>query len=95
MAINKFQRSKVDLCPFSQGRSYCGPINILNLVFSQTIDPIELIFHVKTPYDKILKMYSKNLSHMTEMAARPIHGKNPLKIFFSRSRRPVTLGLGM
>ena len=30
---------------------------------------------------------------MTKMAAMPIYGKNPLKIF-SRTRRPVTLGLG-
>ena len=32
---------------------------------------------------------------MTKMAAMPIYGKNPLKIFFSRTRRPMTLGLGM
>ena len=25
----------------------------------------------------------------------PIYGKNHLKIFFSRTRRPMTLGLGM
>ena len=29
------------------------------------------------------------------MAAIPIYGKNPLKIFFSRTRRQMTLGLGM
>ena len=29
------------------------------------------------------------------MADMPIYGKNPLKIFFSRTRRPTTLGLGM
>ena len=32
---------------------------------------------------------------MTKMAAMPIYGKDPLKIFFSRTRRPMTLGLGM
>ena len=31
---------------------------------------------------------------MTKMVAMPIYGKNPLKIF-SRTRKPVTLGLGM
>ena len=31
---------------------------------------------------------------MTKMAAMPIYGKNHLKIFFSRTRRPMTLGLG-
>ena len=30
---------------------------------------------------------------MTKMAATPIYGKNPLKIF-SRTRRLMTLGLG-
>ena len=29
------------------------------------------------------------------LAAMPIYGKNPLKIFFSRTRRPMTSGLGM
>ena len=92
MAINKV---KVDLCPFSQGRSYCGPINILNIVFSQTIGPIELKFHVKTPSDKLAKIYTKYFGHMTKMAATPIYGKNLLKIFSYRTRRPVTLRLGM
>ena len=31
---------------------------------------------------------------MAKMAATPIYGKNPLKIF-SRTRRPMILGLGM
>ena len=32
---------------------------------------------------------------MTKMAPMPIYGKNPLKIFLSRTRGPMTLGLGM
>ena len=75
MAINKFQKVKVDLCPFSQGRSYCGPINILKHSSSQTIGPIELKFHMKTPYDKSAKIYTKYLGHMTKMAATAIYGK--------------------
>ena len=57
--------------------------------------PIELKFHVKTPYAKLAKIYTKYFGHMTKMTATPIYGKNPLKIFFSRTRRPMTLGLGM
>ena len=49
---------------------------------------------MKTPYDKLAKMYAKDFGHMTKMAAMPIYGKNHLKIF-SRTRRPVILGLGM
>ena len=33
--------------------------------------------------------------HMTKMAAMAINSKKPLKIFFSRTRRPMTLKLGM
>ena len=50
---------------------------------------------MKTPYDKLAKVYAKYFGHMTKMAATPIDGKNLLKIFFSRTRRPVTLRLGM
>ena len=41
------------------------------------------------------KVCSNGPGHMTKMAATPIYGKNPLKIFFSRTRIPMTLGLGM
>ena len=90
MAINKFQRSRLtfDLS------AYIGVASIYqNIVFSQTIGPIELKFHVKTPYDKFAKMFAKYLGHMTKMAATPIYIKNHLKIFFSGTRRPITLGL--
>ena len=50
---------------------------------------------MKTPYDKLAKMHAKHFGHMTKMAAMPIYGKNPLKIFFYGTRRSMTLGLGM
>ena len=56
---------------------------------------MELKFHVKTPYAKLAKIYTEYFGHMTKMTAMPIYGKTPLKIYFSRTRRPVTLGLGM
>ena len=34
---------------------------------------------MKTPYDKLAKIYAKYFGHMTKMAATPIFGKNPLK----------------
>ena len=67
---------KVDLWPFSLGRLYWSPINILKIVFSQTMGSIELKFHVKTPYDKLAKAYAKYFGHMTKMTATPIYGKN-------------------
>ena len=33
--------------------------------------------------------------HMTKMAARPIHGKNPKKIFFTGTGRSIPTELGM
>ena len=33
--------------------------------------------------------------HNTKMAAMPIYGKNPLKIFFSGTGRPISTKLGM
>ena len=40
-------------------------------------------------------MYINNLGHMTKMAAMHIYGKNPSKIFFSRTGGPISKKLGM
>ena len=37
---------------------------------------IELKFHVKTPYDKLVKIYANYFGHMTKMTATSIYGKN-------------------
>ena len=66
-----------------------------NIFSSETTGPIKLKFHMETPWDAGRKVYSNGPGHMTKMAAMPIYNKNPLKIFFSRTRRPMTLGLGM
>ena len=50
---------------------------------------------MKTPYNKLVKIYTNGFGHLTKMADMPIYGKNPLKIFFSRTGRQMTLGLGM
>ena len=70
--------------------------NILkHFFFSETTDPNELKLHMKTPYDTYSKRSTKYYGHMTKMTAMPVYGKSPLKIFFSRNRRPLTLGLDM
>ena len=79
MAINKFQRSRLTFALSAKVAHIAVQSIYLNLVFSQTICPIELKFHMKTFYDKITYMYSKHLGHMTKMATTPIYGKNPLK----------------
>ena len=34
---------------------------------------------MKTPYNKLAKIYAKCFGHMTKMANMPIYGTNPLK----------------
>ena len=74
MAVNKFQRSRLTFALAAKVVHILVPSYLKNLVFSQNIGPIELKFHLKTPYDKIAKIYSKHLGHMTKMAATPIYG---------------------
>ena len=95
MAINKFKRSRLTFALSAKVAHIVVPSIYQNIVSSQTIGPIERKFHMKTPYDKSAKIYKKYFGHMTKMAATPIYGRNLLKIFFSRTRRPVTLRLGM
>ena len=66
-----------------------------NIVSSETTRPFELKFHMKTPYDRLAKIYTKCTGHMTKMATTPIYGKNPLYVFFSGTKRPMALRLGM
>ena len=95
MAINKFQRSRLTFALSAKVAHIVVPSIYKNIVFSQTIGPIELKFHVKTPYLKSAKLYTKYVGHMTKMATTPIYGRNLLNIFFSGTKRPMSLGLGM
>ena len=56
---------------------------------------MEIKFHMATPYDWLAKFYTNCYGHMTKMATKPIYGKNILKIFFSGTKTPMTLGLTM
>ena len=95
MAINKFQRSRLAF-DFAAKIAYIGVISIYwNIVFSETTRPIKLELHMKTPLVKGIAVCSDGPGHMTKMAAMPIYGNTPLKIFFSRTLKPMTLGLGM
>ena len=64
----------------------------------QTSSPLKPLdkfkFHMETPKDAGKKVCSNGPGHMTKMAATPIYGKYPSKIF-SRTRWPMTLRLGM
>ena len=72
MTINKFQWSRLT---FQLRSLIVVPSIYLNIVFSHTIGPIELKFHVKTPYGNLAKFYAKYFGHMIKMTATPIYGK--------------------
>ena len=50
--MNKFQRSRLTDDLSAKVTHIVAPSIYQNIVFSQTIGPIELKFRVKTPYDK-------------------------------------------
>ena len=93
MALNKLQRSRLTFDLSAKGL-ILESHQYIKTVFSETIGPIELKFHMKTSYNKLAKIYANWFGHMTKMADMPIYGKNPLKIF-SRTRMLMTLGLDM
>ena len=72
VSINTFQRSILtfDLSAKVAHSTY------LNIVFSETTRPIELKFHMTTPYNWFVKIDTNCNGHMTKMAATPIYGKN-------------------
>ena len=95
VSINNFQglRSTFDL---SAKAAHIGvPSTYQTIVFSETTWPIETKFHTTTPYDWLGKIYSNCYGHMTNMATTPIYGKNSLNLFFSGTKMPLALGLGM
>ena len=63
-------------------------------VSCETAPPIKDKFHVEPPWQGGTKVYINGPDHMTKMTARPICGKT-FKIFFSRTRSPMILKLGM
>ena len=54
--------------------------------------PIELNFYMKTPYDKLAKLYTKCSGHMTKMADMPIYGKTPFKNLLLKNQKAHDLG---
>ena len=89
MAINKFQRSRLTFNFSAKVAHIEVPSTHQNIVSSETSRPFELKFHMKTPYDRLAKIYTNCTGHMTKMATTPIYGKNSLNVFFSGTKRPM------
>ena len=95
MVINKFQRSRLSF-DCSAKVSHIGvPSTDLNIVFSETTRPIELKFYMKTPYDRLVKIYTNSFDRMIKMAPMPLYSKTPFNIFFSGTKRPMVMGIVM
>ena len=75
----------VDVCVFS---------TFSNIFSSETTRPIEAKSYAKPPWDGGTKVCSNGPGHVTKMAVMPIYDKNLKKIFFSGTRKPMTLKLG-
>ena len=95
MAINKFQRSRLTFDLSAKVAHIGVPSTYLNIVFSETTWPMEIKFHMTTPYDWLAKIYTHCYGHITKMATKPIYGQNYLNIFFSGTKTPMALGLTM
>ena len=75
-------------------RQSVRPFTFSNVFFSETAWPIKDKFYVEPPWAGGTKVYINGPGHMTKMAATPIYGKNPSKIF-SRTGGPIFTKLGM
>ena len=95
MAINKFQRTRLTFDLSAKVAHIGVPSTYLNIGFSETIRPMEIKFHMKTPYDWLAKICTICYCHMTKMATKPIYGKVYLNIFFSGTKTPMAMGLTM
>ena len=63
-----------------------------NIFSSETTVPIEAKFHMEAYWEGGMKVCSNGPGHMIKMATMPIY---MVKTFISRTKRPMTLKLGM
>ena len=89
------QISSKGQCRTSTKVAHIGKTQIyLSIAFSENTRSIRFKLHMKTPYDKLAKIYRKCNGHITKTSATLIYNIT-FKMFFSRARRPMTLGFGM
>ena len=81
--------------PVSVRPSSVRPFTFSNIFSSETAWPIKAKFYMEPPWEGGMKVFINGPGHMTKMAATPIYGKNPSKIFFSRTGGLIFTKLGM
>ena len=65
------------------------------IFFSKTTSPIKVKFYRKHQYEGGTNVIINKPGHMTKMAAMPIYGKNPSKIFFAGTAEPIAMKIDM
>ena len=91
MNLYEYQRSKSFIDPGPRSPRF----TFSNFFSLETARPIEAKFHVEPQWDGGMKGCSNGPGHITNMAAMPMYGKNLKKIFFSGTKQPMTLKVGM
>ena len=56
---------------------------------------MKVLFYRKPLYDGGTNVIINKPGHMTKMAAMPIYGKNPSKIFFAETAEPIATKIVM
>ena len=72
VSINKHQRSMLTFDLSAKVARIGVPSTLLKHIFPETTWPIEIKFHMTTPYDWLAKIYTNCYGHMTKMATTPI-----------------------
>ena len=72
-----------------------APPQCSKIFFSETAWSIKAKFYVEPHWVGGKIFCSRHLGHITKMAATPTYGKNPSKIFFSRTGGPIFTKLGI
>ena len=79
-----FQRSRLTFDLSAKVAHIGVPSTYLNIVFSETTRPIEIQFHMMTPYDWLAIICTNCYGHMTKMATKPIYGKT-VKLWYQNA----------
>ena len=70
-------------------------IQNFKLEFSDTTVPFLTKFCMKAIRYKGMKLWWHDAGHIIKMATTPIYGKNPSKVFFSETGKPISTKLSM
>ena len=86
MAIVRFQRSRLTFDLSAKVGHIGVPSIYSNIVFSETIWPVELKFHMETLW-LVSQNFANCFGHLTKLATTPIYVKNSSKNLFLQNQK--------